>query len=139
MKHYLLDASAFMILIKKAAVKTTLECLQDSMVLDLTCYEVGNAIWKESTLTKLLTPEQSKALEKVAQTILIKTDRITNEPDNFQAILEIAKNEKLSFYDSSYIHFARKANLKLLTEDKQLKAKAQKHIEVQTTTTLLSP
>jgi len=139
MKHHLLDASAFMFLIKKSNAKGAIECLQDSTVLDLTYYEVGNAIWKESTLTKFLTPEDSKTLEKVAQTILMKTDRITIEAAVFQKILEIAKNEKLSFYDSSYIYFAKEKDLKLITEDKQLKAKAQKYVDVQTITTLLSP
>ena len=139
MKRYLLDASAFMFLIKKSNAKSVIECLQDSIVLDLTYYEVGNAIWKESTLTKFLTPEDSKTLEKVAQTILMKTDRITIEAAVFQKILEIAKNEKLSFYDSSYIYFAKEKDLKLITEDKQLKAKAQKYVDVQTITTLLSP
>ncbi|MGD0995525.1 MAG: type II toxin-antitoxin system VapC family toxin [Candidatus Bathyarchaeia archaeon] len=139
MKRYLLDASAFMFLIKKSNAKSVIECLQDSIVLDLTYYEVGNAIWKESTLTKFLTPEDSKTLEKVAQTILMKTDWITSEAVTFQKILEIAKNEKLSFYDSSYIYFAKEKDLKLITEDKQLKAKAQKYVDVQTITTLLSP
>jgi len=139
MKRYLLDASALMFLIKKSNAKSVIECLQDSIVLDLTYYEVGNAIWKESTLTKFLTPEDSKTLEKVAQTILMKTDWITSEAVTFQKILEIAKNEKLSFYDSSYIYFAKEKDLKLITEDKQLKAKAQKYVDVQTITTLLSP
>lgn len=138
MKHYLLDASAFMFLIKKSNAEGVIECLQDSIILDLTYYEVGNAIWKESAITQFLTPEDSKTLEKVAQTILMKTDRITIEAAVFQKILEIAKNEKLSFYDSSYIYFAREKDLKLITEDKQLKAKAQKYIDVQTITTLLS-
>jgi predicted nucleic acid-binding protein len=128
-----------MFLIKKSNAKGVIECLQDSIILDLTYYEVGNAIWKKSALTKFLTPEDSKTLEKVAQTILMKTDRITIEAAVFQKILEIAKNEKLSFYDSSYIYFAKEKNLKLITEDKQLKAKAQKYIDVQTITTLLSP
>jgi len=139
MKHYLLDASAFMILIKKANVQGTIECLQDSSVLDLTYYEVGNAIWKESILTKFLTPDDTNALQKVAQVILMKTDRLTSEPDSFEKILEIAKSEKLTFYDSSYIHFAKEKGLKLITEDKELKVKAQKHVNVQTITTLLSP
>jgi len=139
MKHYLLDASAFMILIKKANVQGTIECLQDSSVLDLTYYEVGNAIWKESILTKFLTPDDTNALQKVAQVILMKTDRLTSEPDSFEKILEIAKSEKLTFYDSSYIHFAKEKGLKLITEDKELKVKAQKHVNVQTITALLSP
>jgi predicted nucleic acid-binding protein len=106
------------------------------MILDLTYYEVGNAVWKESTLTKFLTLEDSKILEKDAQTILMKTERITSEAVAFQKILEIAKKEKLSFYDSSYIYFAKEKDLKLITEDKQLKTTAQKYVEAQSITTL---
>ncbi len=137
MKHNLLDASAFMLLIKKADLQTTLKCLQDSSVLDLTFYEVGNAIWKESTLTRLLTPDEAKTLQKTAQTILTKMDRVSSESDSFEKILEIAKTEKLTFYDSSYIHFAKEKELQLITEDKELKTKAQKHIKVQTVTTAI--
>jgi len=139
MKHYLFDASAFLILVKKADIQATAECLKDSSVLDLTFYEVGNAIWKESILTKLLTPDESKTLEKATQTVLAKTDRITGDAETFQRILEIAKKEKLSFYDSSYIYFAKERGLVLVTEDKELKTKAQRHVDVRTVATLLSP
>lgn len=138
MKQYLLDASAFILLIKKANVQTTFQCLQNSLVLDLTVYEVGNALWKESSLSKFLTPEESKTLEKVAQIILSRTDKILNEDVTFQKIMEIAKTENISFYDSSYIYFAKQKNIKLVTEDQTLKAKAQKYVQAQTTTALLS-
>lgn len=138
MKHYLLDASSFIILIKKANVQATIECLQDSMILDLTCYEVGNAIWKESVLTKRLTPNEAAATGKAAQTILSRTEQLPIQTEAFQKILEIAKNETLSFYDSSYIYFAKEKELTLVTEDKELKTKAQKHVTVQTITALLS-
>ncbi len=55
---YLLDASSLMLLIKKADVESTVACLKDSLILDLTFYEIGNAVWKESTLLKFLTPEK---------------------------------------------------------------------------------
>jgi predicted nucleic acid-binding protein len=138
MKQYLLDASAFILLIKKANVQTTFQCLQRSLVLDLTVYEVGNALWRESSLAKFLTPEEAKSLEKVAQIILSRTDKILNEDITFQNIMEIAKTEGLSFYDSSYIYFAKQKNIKLITEDQTLKAKAQKYVEAQTTNSLLS-
>jgi predicted nucleic acid-binding protein len=138
MKQYLLDASAFILLIKKANVQTTFHCLQSSFVLDLTVYEVGNALWRESSLPKFLTPEEAKTLEKVAQIILSRTDKILNEDITFQNIMEIAKTEGLSFYDSSYIYFAKQKNIKLITEDQTLKAKAQKYVEAQTTNALLS-
>ncbi|XHH08429.1 MAG: type II toxin-antitoxin system VapC family toxin [Candidatus Bathyarchaeia archaeon] len=138
MKQYLLDASAFILLIKKANAQTTFQHLQNSLILDLTVYEVGNALWKESTLAKYLTKEEAKTLEKVAQIILSRTDKILNQDVTFQHIMEIAKTENLSFYDSSYIYFAKQKNIKLITEDPTLKETAQKYVQAQTTTALLS-
>jgi predicted nucleic acid-binding protein len=138
MKQYLLDASAFILLIKKANVQTTFQYLQNSLILDLTVYEVGNALWRESSLTKFLSPQESETLEKVAQIILSRTDKILNQDITFQQIMQIAKAENLSFYDSSYIYFAKQKNIKLVTEDPTLKDKAQKYVQAQTTTALLS-
>src|SRR3972149_5795480 len=122
---YLLDASAFILLIKNATVKSTVECLQDSLILDLTFYEVGNAIWKESTLMKFLTPKETEKLGTMAQTVLAKINRVTTEAEAFQKILEIAQTEKLSYYDSSYVYSAKDTQLQLITEDKELRTKAR--------------
>jgi predicted nucleic acid-binding protein len=127
-----------MFLLRNSHTEKAIESLLDSLILDLTYYEVGNAIWKESILTRFITPEESKTMERLVQEILRETERVTFEMESFQKILEIAKAEKLSFYDSSYIHFAKQGGLKLITEDKQLKAKAQRHVGVQTMNTLLS-
>ena len=135
---YLLDASSLMLLIKKSDVKLTVECLRDSLILDLTFYEVGNAVWKESALLKFLTPEEAKRLGTMAQTVLATIDQVTNEGEDFQKILEIAQDEKLSFYDSSYVFFAKQRGLPLVTEDKKLEMKAKKHVAVRTLTTLFS-
>jgi predicted nucleic acid-binding protein len=135
---YLLDASSLMLLIKKADVKLTVECLQDSLILDLTFYEVGNAVWKESALLKFLTPEEAKRLGTMAQTVLAKIDQVTNEGEDFQKILEIAQDEQLSFYDSSYVFFAKQRGLPIVTEDKKLEMKAKKHVVVRTLATLFS-
>jgi len=133
---YLLDASSLMLLIKKADVESTVECLQDSLILNLTFYEVGNAVWKESTLLKFLTPQEAKRLGTMAQTVLAKIGQVANEGEDFQKILEIAQDEKLSFYDSSYVFFAKQKGISLVTEDKKLEVKAKKHITVQTLATL---
>jgi predicted nucleic acid-binding protein len=133
---YLLDASSLMLLIKKADVKSILEFLQDSLILDLTFYEVGNAVWKESALLKFLTPQEATRLGTLAQTVLAKIGKVTNEGEDFQKILQIAQDEKLSFYDSSYVFFAKQKGLPLVTEDKKLEMSAKKHILVQTLATL---
>ncbi|MCL1971014.1 MAG: type II toxin-antitoxin system VapC family toxin [Candidatus Bathyarchaeota archaeon] len=138
MIQYLFDASAFIFLIKKANVQTTLQQLQKLSILDLTVYEVGNALLKESTITKFLTPTEINTLEKVTQTILSRTEKIPNQDTTFQQIMKIAKTENLSFYDSSYIYFAKQNNIHLVTEDTAFRNKAKKYVQTQTTTTLLS-
>jgi predicted nucleic acid-binding protein len=135
---YLLDASSLMLLIKKADVKSTVECLQDSLILNLTFYEVGNAVWKESSLLKFLTPQEAKRIGTLSQTILSRIGQIANEGEDFQKILEIAQEEKLSFYDSSYVFFAKQKDLTLITEDKKLEDKAKKHAAVGSFASLLS-
>jgi predicted nucleic acid-binding protein len=135
----LLDASAFLLLVKKADVNSTVERLRDSLILDLTFYEVGNAIWKEATLTKFLTSKEAERLGTTAQTILAKVNRANSEPEDFQKILEIAQTEKLPYYDSSYLYFAKKAALPLVSEDRELRTKAKKYTDVHTVAELLPP
>lgn len=133
---YLLDASSLILLIKKADIKLSVECLRESLILDLTFYEVGNAVWKESVLLKFLTPTEAKRLGTMAQTVLATINQIRGE--DFQKILEIGQDEKLSFYDASYVYFAKQRGLQLVTEDKKLELKAKKYVEVRTFATLFS-
>jgi predicted nucleic acid-binding protein len=135
---YLLDASAFILLIKKADIDSTVQCLENSLVLDLTFYEVGNAIWKESSLTKFLTPKEAEKLMTTAETVLANINRVTNEAKDFQKILKIAQTEKLSYYDSSYVYSAKEIGLQLVTEDKELRTKARKYVDAITVSALLA-
>ncbi len=135
---YLLDASSLVLLIKKADVQSTIKSLQDSLILDLTYYELGNVIWKESTLTRFLTPKEGENLGRIAEDVIAKIEHADSEAGAFPKILEIAQNENLSFYDSSYVYSAREKGLALVTEDKGLKAKARKYVEVSTIAALLS-
>ena len=134
---YLLDASALMLLIKNADIDTTVKCLQDSMILDLTFYEIGNAIWKESSLTKFLTQKEAERLAATTQIILAKLNRLKTETDAFQKILEIAQTENLTYYDSTYLYTAKQHALQLVTEDQKLETKARKHVNVKRVANLL--
>jgi predicted nucleic acid-binding protein len=138
MKRLLIDASSLMLLMKTANIRTELDHLRTSFLLDLTFYEVGNAIWKETCLTKFLTKNESEVLQNRVQTVLARTDKILSEANNFQKILDISESEKLSFYDSSYLFAAIEKGLVLVTEDKELRTKAEKQVEVQNVATLLS-
>lgn len=138
MKRLLIDSSSLMLLMKKANIQTALDHLRTSLLLDLTFYEVGNAIWKETCLTKFLTKNESEVLRNRVQKVLERTNKILSEASNFQKILGISESEKLSFYDSSYLFVAKEKGLVLVTEDKELRVKAEKQVEVQNVATLLS-
>ncbi|MCW3984566.1 MAG: type II toxin-antitoxin system VapC family toxin [Candidatus Bathyarchaeota archaeon] len=136
MKRYLLDASSFMLLMKTADPQTTLTYLEASCILDLTFYEVGNAIFKETYITNFLTKQESETLKNRMQKIFSATQKLSPTPDQFQQILDISESEKLTFYDASYLFAAKENGLILVTEDKQLKNKAQKHIQTTNAVTL---
>ena len=135
---YLLDASSLMLLIKKADVQEAMKKLQEAAVLDLTYYEVGNIIWKESALTKFLTLKEADRFGMMAQEVMAKVKQINGKETAFMKILEIARNENLSFYDSSYVYSAKEEGLTLITEDKRLKEKAKKYVSVCDVLALLS-
>jgi len=138
MKRHLIEASSLMLLMKTANIQTELDYLRASSILDLTFYEVGNAIWKETCLTKFITKQEFEVLRNRVQTVLAKIERMPCEANSFQKILDISESEKLSFYDASYLFNAVEKGFVLVTEDKVLRAKAEKRIEVQNVKGLLS-
>jgi len=139
MTRYLIDASSFIFLVKKVDLKRAEDLLKTSSILELTFYEVGNAIWKEICLTKFLSKSEAEAMRNVSQIILARIERLPNEIMSFQKTLEISENERLPFYDSSYLFFAKDRGLTLITEDKRLSAKAKKYTQVEGLASLLPP
>lgn len=137
MRH-LLDASSLALLIKKADVGKAIEVLQDSSILALTYYELGNAIWKESTITKFLTAKEADSLGMVAKDVISRVSRMDNEADAFPEILRMARKERLSFYDSSYVLTAKDKGLELITEDRRLREKARNYVDVRAIESLLT-
>ena len=123
---YVFDSSAIAILLKRTGEKAV-KILKNQQTLDLARYELGNILWKESVLRKSISIEEaiSKAkhlakLFKIMEIFKIETDM------DFAETMKIASKLKLTFYDAAYLYVARKNKLKLVTEDKELKEKAEK-------------
>ena len=135
--RYLIDASSFISLVKKTDLKRAEDLLEKSSILELTFYEVGNAIWKETCITKFISKNEFEAMQNAAQIILARIERLPNEIRSFKEILEISENEKLSFYDSSYLFSAKELGLTLVTEDRRLSVKARKYGQVESIESLL--
>ncbi|AJB42019.1 hypothetical protein TCARB_0969 [Thermofilum adornatum 1505] len=117
MVEYLLDASALYPLMLKMKDKL-FDYLNLFVVLDLTVYEIGNVIWKESRVGRVRAP---KALAIAFAEVFrgVKVVRLRDE--EIADVLELALAEEITFYDAAYLYAARKLRLRLVTEDSDLK------------------
>jgi predicted nucleic acid-binding protein len=124
MKTLLFDASSIMQLAKRHPDKASIR-LEGELLLDLTIYEVGNAIWKINKLIKK--SDKSTALEAVTQayhlTALMEVTKVEGV-EGLTGTMEIVFDEGMSFYDSAYLHTARRMGLTLVTEDERLLKRA---------------
>ncbi|MGQ4891171.1 MAG: type II toxin-antitoxin system VapC family toxin [Candidatus Njordarchaeia archaeon] len=123
--NYLFDTSALMDLIERKKHNI----LKGQYVLDLTVYEVGNIIWKMVNIFGSLNKRSAIELSKQINIIISKLNILRIE-NNMENILEIAVNERLTFYDASYIYFARVNNLILVTNDQKLLKKGEKMVKI---------
>ena len=107
--------------------KKSLDRLLEGETLDLAVYEAGNAVWRQVHLRKTLTREEGeKALTVLTETINnMKTAAIHDTT----AVLNIAIEEGITFYDASYLHAAVKNNLTLVTDDERLGSAARRYVK----------
>ncbi len=127
MKH-LFDSSSIINL----CAKKRMDKLLEGEALSLAFYEVGNAVWKQIYLKKSLTREEGgKALATLVE--VLKRMREFSVEDS-RAVLNIAVDEGLTYYDASYIHAAIKNSLTLITDDERLCSIATKYVQTGTST-----
>lgn len=118
----LYDASVFI----NHARDQKLDC--SAHILDLTYYEVGNALWKQVTKLKILdsagaaaTIELLKNWENVLQL----------RASDLQGIFGSATELNISFYDATYVFYAKKHGFELHTCDKVLYEKAKNVVKTE--------
>ena len=118
---FLYDANAFLDLVKRRRL------IADQYILDLTIYEVSNAIWKEVVLFKNLTRDEAIEFMNNIINIMQKMNIICIEED-LDKIMSIAIEEELTFYDAAYLYAAMKNKLTLVTNDEKLYSAARSKV-----------
>jgi predicted nucleic acid-binding protein len=93
--------------------------LEQFAVSSLTEYEVGNVLWKEAKKKKI----DSKLAAQTFSEALSELKKIN--ANDIGAILTIALERNLTFYDASYAFIAEKESLVLITEDAELLKKSK--------------
>jgi predicted nucleic acid-binding protein len=88
-----------------------------------------NALWKEVCLLKFASTEKLLQLVDIV-TDVVKYMKILSISNLEREILRMSIELGLTAYDISYIVLAQRHGLTLVTEDKKLMSKAQKHINL---------
>ncbi|MDI6904709.1 MAG: type II toxin-antitoxin system VapC family toxin [Candidatus Bathyarchaeia archaeon] len=121
---YIFDSSAMF----KAIKENKIEILVGNCTLELARYEMGNILWKNYTLQAKVTDQELKSLAKlIKQTLNIM--EIIQINCNEEEILDAATKLKITFYDASYVHYAKTKELTLITEDAELLKKITPYIK----------
>ena len=121
---FLFDSSSVIYALKLRSLKA----LYDNYVQWLTIYEVINALWKEATLTKAISPQEASEIVKLFAKTLEFVKILSPHPYEDE-ILSTARELNITAYDASYIVVAEKNGLTLVTEDKKLRTKAEKLVK----------
>ena len=113
--RFIVDASAFYRLSSDPLRAS--EILLDSMVLDLTLYELGNVVWLGYRRGLVKDFGRVAALLRdlfsLARLLRIRVDDV-------DGIMAKAVELGLTYYDASYVYYAEKYGVKVLTADKGL-------------------
>src|SRR3990170_2841734 len=117
---FLFDASSMVQVIKSCEEEKTLRLLNENCILDLTKYEVGNALWKEHILHRTIGADEFRELLGLLRTIILRTKVLSVDASALPDVAEVAEKERITFYDASYVMIAKVQNLTLVTEDVRL-------------------
>jgi len=95
--------------------------LKGNYILSLTLYEIGNALWRETTLLKRTSISEALSLPKSINNICKIMNTIN--PHNNLLVLKLAHELRITYYDSSYIIVSYELNAGLVTDDENLERK----------------
>jgi len=124
---FLFDASSMVQVIKSCEEEKTLRLLNENCILDLTKYEVGNALWKEHVLHRTIGADEFRESLGLLRTIILRTKVLSVDASALPDVAEVAEKERITFYDASYVMIAKVQNLTLVTEDVHLAKVASRH------------
>jgi len=122
--RYVFDSSA----IFRAIKENKIDVLVGGCTLELARYEMGNILWKNYTLQAKVTERELRSLAKLIKKIL-NIMEIVQINCSEEEILDIAAKMKITFYDASYVHYAKTKELTLITEDGELLKKITPYVK----------
>jgi len=117
---YVIDTSALINIVLKFYKKDpnfVNRLLEESVLPDLIFYEIGSYLRKYKEIKKVSNNEIKEMIELF--NYIIGKAKIEGIRLNYE-ILDLSIKENLSYYDAVYLYLARKYNLILISDDKDL-------------------
>lgn len=124
MRGRLFDSSAIISLSGSGG----LDKLLDASTIELAAYELGNAIWKQVSLQRSLTIHEGRTLLNDLRQIVDRMAKIA--VNSSTQALEIAVDNRLTYYDASYVQAAIESRTAMVTDDDRLYKVGRKYVEV---------
>lgn len=123
---YLLDSSAIILILKWLKEKS-IEALEGQATLNLAYYEINNVIWKQYMIEGSIDLKEAiNMAREIAEILGIMNIEELKSAEEIGEAMKYAIEQKLTFYDASYLQKAKNKNYILITEDKELLKKSEK-------------
>ncbi|MEM3692597.1 MAG: type II toxin-antitoxin system VapC family toxin [Candidatus Bathyarchaeia archaeon] len=122
--NYLFEASS----VFKALMDNIVEALAGGYTLELARYGLGNILWKEYAIRQRAKMEEIRNLARLLKQVLSLMKTLTIDCHE-EGILDMAGDLRITFYDASYVYYAKKNGMSLVTEDQDLIEKAKPYIK----------
>jgi predicted nucleic acid-binding protein len=116
----LVDASTLLIIVKHADATKLAEVAADLATLDLAAYEMGNGLWKQVRLLKLMSAEEAHTIHDALAGLLSRATILRMEELDHANAMDFALKHGISYYDACYVVAAESLGLPLATEDRKL-------------------
>ncbi|MEM0494455.1 MAG: type II toxin-antitoxin system VapC family toxin [Thermofilum sp.] len=127
----IVDASSLLLMIKNVEEEALLDKLDGLATLDLAFYEIGNALWKQVVRGVASREEVERTALAIGKLLLVKGIIKVGWRDlGYSAILNLAVDNGITFYDASYLAASIAFGVPLVTEDEKLRRIAAKYVEV---------
>ena len=124
--NFLFDASAILNAIKQHA-ENSIFIFKKQYTINLDFYEMGNAVWK-LVYREISTEEEAFPIINTIKNLWQLFNIISLKKEDLNDILQIAIKDSLTFYDASYLYYAIKNKIILVSDDKKLRKTAESYV-----------